>query len=131
MTHRTSSILLIFFFFLPLFLNGCGRQITSAEIAALDYGPYPENYEEILTDYLDYRSDVLSYRIIKGNPVQRLHSQQIYFDTPVYGWSGKVRVTRAREIWDRRRRDFIYVGKETYMYTYYIRHGMVVGLEHY
>lgn len=120
---------LILFLFLPLVLNGCGRQITPAEIAALDFGPYPEDYKDILADFLDYRTDVLSFRILKGNPVQRLHSQVIYDDTPVYGWSGKVRVTRAREVWDRRRREFIYVGKEIFIHTYYIRYGMVVGFK--
>lgn len=110
-------------------LNGCGRQITPAELAALDYGPYPENYEEILEDYFDYNSNVLGFRIIKGKPVQRLHSHEIYFDTPIYGWSGKVRVITAREVWDKRRREYIYTGKETTLRTYYIRYGEVVGLE--
>ncbi len=70
---------------------GCAKQPTPEEMATWDYGPYPENYEQIVKEAMITRLfDPYSAQYhFQGTPIKRWMARSLGRDT-VYGWGGIV-----------------------------------------
>jgi hypothetical protein len=93
--------------------------LTSEQIAALDYGPRPENYQAIVRDYLRSRLNDPSYALIefKAGP-SRLYQKDTLSRERQYGWAVCVTVNE---------RDPRGVYSAPYPVVVYLREGRVVG----
>jgi hypothetical protein len=93
--------------------------LTREQIAALDYGPRPENYEQIVRDYLRPRLNEPSFALIefKAGPAP-LYQKDALLRERQYGWAACVMVNER----DPRG---IYLG--FYPMVVYIRRGEVVA----
>jgi len=62
--------------------------LTSEQIAALDYGPRPENYEQIVRDYLKPRLNEPTFAVIefKAGPTP-LYQKDVLLRERQYGWA--------------------------------------------
>jgi len=62
--------------------------LTPEQIAALDYGPRPENYEQIVRDYLRPRLNEPSFALIefKAGPAP-LYQKDVLLRERQYGWA--------------------------------------------
>jgi len=70
-------------------LPGCQSQpLTSEQIAALDYGPRPENYRQIVRDYLDSRLNDPRFAVVefKAGPAP-LYQRDTLSRERQYGWA--------------------------------------------
>ena len=70
-------------------LGGCSSPpLTREEIAALDYGPRPENYETIVRDYLRPRLSSPGFAVIelKAGPAP-LYQKDTFLRDRQYGWA--------------------------------------------
>jgi len=92
--------------------------LTPEQIAALDYGPRPQNYEQIVRDFLQARVNDPSFALIeiKAGPAP-LYQTDTYSRERQYGWAVCVMVNQR----DPRG---AYAG---YPMVIYIRDGKVVG----
>ena len=103
-------------------LAGCqSPPLSSEQIAALDYGPRPENYEKIVRDFLLTRVNDPSFALIeiKAGPAP-LYQRDTLSRTREYGWGVCVMVNE-REVRGG------YTG--FYPVVVYIRGGNVVALD--
>ena len=101
-------------------LIGCqSPQPTREQIAALDYGPRPDNYEKIIRDYLSNRLVEPDFALVefKAGP-KPLYQKDTVFRDWQYGWAVCVTIN------DRDRRG-AYEG--VYPMVLYIRDGKVVA----
>ena len=92
--------------------------LTPEQIAALDYGPRPQNYEQIVRDFLQARVNDPSFALIeiKAGPAP-LYQTDTFSRERQYGWAVCVMVNQR----DTRG---VYVG---YPMVIYIRDGKVVA----
>ena len=70
-------------------LAGCqSPPLTREELAALDYGPRPEDYEKIIRDYLRTRLVEPDFALIefKAGP-KTLYQKETILGDPQYGWA--------------------------------------------
>nr|DAO57697.1 MAG TPA: protein of unknown function (DUF4969) [Caudoviricetes sp.] len=100
---------------------GCAKPPSSEEMASWDYGPYPENYEQIVKNYMAQSLfDPYSAQFIfDGSPSQRYLAKPFGGET-LYGWGGTVSVNAKN-------RFGAYVGYHTFAYI--IKYGSVICLE--
>ena len=101
-------------------LAGCqSPPPTPEELAALDYGPFPEDYEKIIRDYLRTRLMEPDFALIefKAGP-KPLYQKEAVLRERQYGWAVCVLIN------DKDRRG-AYEG--FYPMVLYIRHGKVVA----
>jgi hypothetical protein len=92
---------------------------TREELAALDYGPRPENYEKIAGDYLRTRLTEPDFALIEFKAGPRpLYQEEAILRSRQYGWAVCVMIN------DRDRRG-AYEGY--YPMVLYIREGKVVA----
>lgn len=72
-------------------LGGCKAPPTQAELAAVDYGPRPDNYQEIIRDYLKIRlrDPVAAVIEFKTAPTQ-MYQQDTLLRPLRYGWAACV-----------------------------------------
>jgi hypothetical protein len=70
------------------FLAGCSQPLTREQIAALDYGPRPQDYEKIVRDYLRPRLAEPDFALIefKAGPAP-LHQTDTLMRGREYGWA--------------------------------------------
>jgi len=94
---------------------------TAEQIAALDYGPRPDNYEAIVRDYLRARLNDPSFALIefKAGPAP-LYQRDTLSRKREYGWGVCVMVSEREERGG-------YTG--LYPVVAYIRGGKVVALD--
>ena len=103
-------------------LPGCqSPPLTSEQIAALDYGPRPENYEAIVRDYLRSRLNEPSFALIefKAGP-SRLYQKDTLSREREYGWAVCAMVNE---------RDPRGVYAAPFPVVAYIRRGQVVAMD--
>jgi hypothetical protein len=103
-------------------LQGCqSPPLTSEQIAALDYGPRPENYQAIVRDYLRTRLNDPSFALIefKAGP-SRLYQKDTLSRERQYGWAVCATVNE---------RDPRGVYMAPYPVVAYIRGGRVVAMD--
>jgi hypothetical protein len=101
-------------------LAGCQSQpLSREELAALDYGPRPEDYEKIVRDYLRIRLMEPDFALIefKAGP-KPLYQKESLLRERQYGWAACVLIN------DKDRRG-AYEG--SYPMVLYIRDGKVVA----
>lgn len=101
-------------------LAGCATK-TQEEIDALDYGPYPTQYEQIVKDYMD---DVLfdpysAHYVFHGEPTHQYRSGRLLEDD-AYGWGGTVSINAKNRYGG-------YVGSK--LHDYIIHYGKLVWLD--
>ncbi len=103
------------------FLNGCAHPPSSEEMASWNYGPYPDNYEQIIKNAMITRLvDPYSAQYhFDGPPVQRYMAKPFGMGTE-YGWGGIVLVNAKNRMGG-------YVGATPYAYI--IRNGSLVVFE--
>jgi hypothetical protein len=70
---------------------GCKAPPTQAETSAVDYGPRPDNYEDIIREYLNIRlRDPVSAKVeFKAGPFQ-MYQQDTLLRPLRYGWAACV-----------------------------------------
>jgi hypothetical protein len=93
---------------------------TSAELAALDYGPRPEDYQQVIRDYLRTKLVEPEYALVefKTEPKPLYQKEAVWGDRQ-YGWAVCVMIN------DKDRRG----GYEGFQATVlYIRNGKVVAV---
>ncbi len=90
------------------------------EIAALDYGPRPENYEQVARDYLETRLVAPEFAIIqfKTEPRPLYQKNTVFWRDRQYGWAMCVMIR------DKDRRGAY---EEPYPMVLYLRGGKVVA----
>ena len=90
------------------------------EIAALDYGPRPENYEQVARDYLETRLVAPEFAIIqfKTEPRPLYQKNAVFWRDRQYGWAICLMVR------DKDRRGAY---EEPYPMVLYLRGGKVVA----
>jgi hypothetical protein len=93
---------------------------TREEIAALDYGPRPENYEQIVRDYLRTALVAPEFAIVqfKTGPRPLYQKNAVFFRDRQYGWAVCVTIR------DKDRRSAY---EEPYPMVLYLRGGKVVA----
>jgi len=98
-----------------------GPPLTTEQIAALDYGPRPENYEQLVRDYLRSRLNEPSFALIeiKAGPT-RLYQADTLSRRHENGWAACAMVNER----DPRG---AYIG--FYPVVIYIREGKVVAMD--
>jgi len=104
-------------------LAGCAKPPSPEEQAAADYGPYPENYEQIIKDAMVSKLfDPYSAQYhFQGSPQQRFLSRPpIRGGGVTYGWGGTVLVNAKNRMG-------AYVGAQPHYYL--IRYGQLVEFE--
>ena len=102
-------------------LAGCQSPPPSREeIAALDYGPRPENYEQVARDYLETRLVAPEFAIIqfKTEPRPLYQKNAVFWRDRQYGWAFCLMVR------DKDRRGAY---EEPYPMVLYLRGGKVVA----
>ncbi len=102
-------------------LAGCQSPPPSREeIAALDYGPRPENYEQVARDYLETRLVAPEFAIIqfKTEPRPLYQKNAVFWRDRQYGWAICLMVR------DKDRRGAY---EEPYPMVLYLRGGKVVA----
>ena len=101
-------------------LAGCQSPLpTREELAVLDYGPRPEDYEKIVRDYLRTRLVEPDFALIEFKAGPRpLYQKETVLRARQYGWAGCVMIN------DKDRRG-AYEG--FYPMVLYIRDGKVVA----
>jgi hypothetical protein len=69
-------------------LAACQSPLTREQIAALDYGPRPDNYEQIVRDYLRPRLNEPSFAVIefRAGPAP-LYQKDALLNERQYGWA--------------------------------------------
>lgn len=70
-------------------LAGCqSAPLTREQLAALDYGPRPENYQTIVRDYLSARLMEPTFALVefKAGPAPLYQSDALFHDRQ-YGWA--------------------------------------------
>lgn len=74
-----------------MLLAGCARAPSPEEMASWDYGPYPDNYEQIIKNAMITRLvDPYSAQYhFDGAPVQKYMARPLGMGTE-YGWGGIV-----------------------------------------
>lgn len=100
-------------------LTGCAKKPTHEEMAAWDYGPYPENYQQLIKDKMTFiLLDPYSAQYhFQGKP-QKMYSSQPFRDI-IYGWGGIVLINAKNRLGG-------YVGVKPFEYI--IKNGQVVWL---
>jgi hypothetical protein len=93
---------------------------TREEMAALDYGPRPENYEQIVQDYLRTALVAPEFAIVqfKAGPRPLYQKNAVFFRDRQYGWAVCVTIR------DKDRRGAY---EEPYPMVLYLRGGKVVA----
>jgi hypothetical protein len=102
-------------------LSACPRQPTVQEQTAADYGPFPENYEELIIGEMKHRLfDPYSAQYdFLGPPTRGYHAESFGGDI-TYGYSGAVLINAKN-------RFGAYVGATKFGYL--IRYGRVAVLK--
>jgi hypothetical protein len=88
LSGRAAAALLAAALIVLALLPGCqSPPLTSEQIAALDYGPRPENYEKIVREYLRSRLNDPDFALIefKAGPA-RLYQKETVSRRRQYGW---------------------------------------------
>lgn len=112
------SVVSVIFFLLAV---GCARPPSPEEMASWNYGPYPENYEEIIkTAMVRYLVDPYSAQYhFQGTPTQRWLSKPLGGGIE-YGWGGTVLINAKNRMGG-------YVGAKEFAYI--IRDGQLKVFE--
>lgn len=99
----------------------CAKQPTMEEMSKWDYGPYPDNYEQIVKDAMLTRLvDPYSAQYhFQGTP-KRSHMAQSFGRETIYGWGGVVLINAKNRLGG-------YVGATKFAYI--IRNGKLILLE--
>lgn len=114
------NIRLFALFILTTLIVACAKQPSFEEMATWDYGPYPEQYEEIVKNYMS-RSLFDPYSaqyIFNGSPSKNYLMRP--FGETLYGWHGTVSVNAKNRFGG-------YVGYHTF--DYIIRYGTIIYFE--
>lgn len=103
-----------------LMLSSCAHRPTPAELSSADYGPYPENYEEIvkqgmMTQLYDPYS---AQYMFQGTPEKKYLSRPL--QDVIYGWGGFVLINAKNRMGG-------YVGATRFYYL--IKNGHLVVCE--
>jgi hypothetical protein len=96
-------------------IPGCKSPPTKEEKAAVDYGPKPENYEQIIREYMKTRVKEGVIFEFRAGP-KPLYQQDTVLRPLQYGWGTCVFVH------DKRASAF-----ESYPMVFFIRNGVIVG----
>ncbi|HEY6720287.1 MAG TPA: hypothetical protein VI363_01500 [Burkholderiales bacterium] len=92
---------------------------TAAELAALDYGPRPANYEQIVRDYLKTRLAEPEFAIVEFKTEPKpLHQKEAVLGDRQYGWAACLMIS------DKDRRGAY---EEFHPMVPYVRNGKVVA----
>ena len=110
---KAKTILIV----LVLLLCGCAVR-TQDEIYALDYGPYPENYQELVINCASGQliDPYSAHYEFQGLPTQQYKGAGLLADE-AYGWGGIVAINAKNRLGG-------YAGRAYFQYI--IRYGRVV-----
>lgn len=144
-SHFYNLFLLLFCLFT---IAACSKSTPVELTRNLDYGPYPENYKEIVESYMEDMDNLYKYTIISEEPFRDYAKTMDYDeDLPKYGWLVTVQavvkfydyplIGKERHV---TKKGVVYYtnvygsektfqGYKTEVYNLYIRNGFVVGEE--
>jgi len=118
----TRLVVALMFIFISLSLNGCiHRGPTSEQLSQADYGSYPNDYREIIGDYIkDTFYDPYSVQDVSISSPQRGWYQETAFSDSVFGYKMTLSVNAKNRMG-------AYTGRKTYYV--FIRNGTIMKVE--
>jgi hypothetical protein len=113
---RRATVLLAAAFLAATLVAGCKSPPTKEEKSAVDYGPRPDNYEQILREYLKTRiKDPTAIVEFRAGP-KPLYQQETFLRPLQYGWGVCAFINDKKK-------DGSF---DSYPMVFYIRNGIVV-----